>query len=301
MNPIFTCVWLSCMLVSATGFAQIEPTFPDLDYAGDNHLRQAMDLYVPSGLKGPAPVVMYIHGGAWRGGDKGEAMRYADSLLAAGYLVADITYRLSKDSPWPAQIEDCKAAVRFLKLNAERFGIDSSRIGVMGHSAGGHLAAMLACGSNAQKLEGPYLRDMGISSSVQAAIDFFGPTNFARMSDFPPDPTWNCPSPLDHDSPDSPESELLGCPVPDCPDRVALADPATYVNGDEPPIWIVHGDRDCLVPADQSRYLYERLKQVESPVELSILEGEGHGGKAFSTPDMRGKIRRFFDAHLQGE
>lgn len=299
MNSLQCSLLIACLAIGAHASGQTVPTFEDLDYAGKNHLRQAIDLYVPSGVQDPAPVVVYIHGGGWLGGKKGHAMQYADSLLAAGYFVADISYRLSSDELWPAQIQDCKAAIQYLKLNAERFGLDSSRIGVMGHSAGGHLAAMLAGRAGARKLEGPYMRGMGASSTVHAVIDFYGPTNFLRMDDFPPDASWKCKQTIEHDSPESPESRLLGCPIQKCPERVASADPSMYVNGKEPPTWIVHGTQDCLVPDDQSRYLYRVMKQVGSPATLSLLEGEGHGGDVYKTPEMRREIRAFFDKHLR--
>jgi len=235
--------------------------------------------------------VVWIHGGGWRGGDKGGGRRLVP-LVENGYIGVSINYRLTHEATWPAQIHDCKAAIRWIRANAHLYNFDADRIGVWGSSAGGHLAAMLGTSGGVEPLEGE-LGNSGYSSRVQAACDLFGPSDIARMGEQPgPD------AGLDHDAPNSPESRLLGGPVQEMKEKARSASPLTYVGPDDPPFLIVHGTRDNVVPFAQSELLAKALKKAGVEVTLKPVEGAGHGlrGVEGTTED----VQKFFDKHLKG-
>jgi acetyl esterase/lipase len=179
---------------------------PDLAYVAGGHERQKLDLYLP-GAAGPLPLIVWIHGGAFRMGSKQD--RIPAEMLEQGYAIASLNYRLSQHALFPAQIEDCKAAVRWLRAHADTYGIDPSRFASWGESAGGHLAAMLGTAGHERSLDvGEYLEH---SSRVQAVLDFFGPTDFLQMD------AQRLPEGMVHDAPDSPESQLVGGPIQEHP------------------------------------------------------------------------------------
>ncbi|HHX45150.1 MAG TPA: alpha/beta hydrolase [Chloroflexi bacterium] len=239
----------------------------------------------------PMPVVVWIHGGAWRGGNKESGIRRLIPYAQRGYFGVSVSYRLSQEATYPAQIEDCKCAIRFLRAQAMRFHLDPDRIGVWGPSAGGHLVALLGTATDLFELEGsggwPYY-----SSRVQAVCDWYGPTDFLQMD--------RATGGGRHDSPDSPESQLIGAPIQEHPDLVARANPITYVTGNEPPFLIMHGDQDRTVPHHQSQLLYEALTRAGArEVTFHTLEGADHGGPHFETAESLGMVAAFFDRHLR--
>ncbi len=243
----------------------------DLAYVEGGHERQKLDLYLPA-TGSRWPLVVSIHGGAFRMGSKdAEPARSAGAFVTRGFAVAAINYRLSQHAVFPAQIEDCKAAVRWLRANAGRYGYDPSRLASYGGSAGGHLAAMLGTTGDVKAFDvGAHLDQ---SSRVQAVVDFFGPTDFLQM-----DAHRLNPQAAVHDTPDSPESQLVGGPIRDNPEKVARANPITYVTKDDPPFLIVHGDADALVPHHQSELLAAALQKAGVPVRLITIPGGLHGG-----------------------
>ena len=261
-------------------------TLHDVPYtvAGES-ASQTLDLYWrPDGE--PRALLVWIHGGGWMGGDKADcdAARLA---LVDGCAVASINYRLSDEATFPAQLHDCRAAVRWLRRNAEAYNIDGARIGAWGSSAGGHLAALLGSGGS--------LHEGGLSAEdakadVQAVCDWFGPTDFLRMNDEP--------GALDQDAPDSPESRLLRGPIRERVDRVAAANPATYVAEGSPPFLIVHGADDDLVLPSQSAILHDALTEVGSASELIVVEGAGHGFGAEHIDTVMAATLAFFRRHL---
>jgi acetyl esterase/lipase len=188
------------------------------------------------------------------------------------------------------QIHDCKGAVRFLRANAAKSGLDANAFGAWGSSAGGHLVALMGAAGDANELEGDVGGNVGVSSRVQAVCDFFGPTDFLAMK--------GLPSTIRHMSADSPESQLLGSPVTEVLDRARQASPVTYVSKDAPPFLIVHGDKDMLVPYQQSELLHAALTRAGVASELYIVKGGGHGG--FSDPAVPEKVRSFFLKTLKG-
>jgi acetyl esterase/lipase len=263
----------------------------DIEYVPGGHQRQKLDLYLPKVdenrpvVKDKRPLIVWVHGGAWLAGSKEGCP--AVGFVADGYAVASINYRLSQHAIFPAQIQDCKAAIRWLRANADTHGIDPNRFGVWGASAGGHLVALLGTAGDVNDFDvGP---NAGVSSRVQAVCDFFGPTDFARMSDFP--------GMEDHDAPDSPESKLIGGPVQENKDRVQRANPITYVTKDDPPFLIVHGDADPIVPYNQSVLLRDALDHAGVKVTLYTVQGGGHGG--FKDPQVDVLVKEFFQKHLQ--
>jgi len=231
-------------------------------------------------VEGPLPVILSIHGGGWSSGSKARspAIRFA----ARGYAVASINYRLSGEAVFPAQIEDCKAAVRWLRANAVKYNLNPDRIAAFGSSAGGHLAALLGTSAGVAELEGvkPQPEE---SSRVQAVIDFFGPTDLLVMGGM-------------HDRPDSPESRLIGGPIQELKDKAARANPILYLSRDDPPFLIVHGDQDRVVPLRQSQLLHEALVAAGVESTFRVVPGAGHG---FSRPEIDELVLAFLERHLK--
>jgi acetyl esterase/lipase len=258
----------------------------DLPYVENGHPRQRLDLYLPA-LGAAAPLIVWIHGGAFRMGSKED--RVPLEMLERGYAIASLNYRLSQHARVPAQIEDCKAALRWLRANAGMYNLDPERFASWGESAGGHLAAMLGAAGDERSLEvGAHLEH---SSRVQAVLDFFGPTDFLQMD------AHRLPEGQVHDVADSPESQLLGGPIQERPAAVARANPVSYVTAQAPPFLIVHGDRDPLVPYHQSTLLAAALEAAGVPVTLYTVVGAGHGG--FDDPQIPTLVHAFLAAHLR--
>ena len=258
----------------------------DLPYVTNGHVRQQLDLYLPEGERS-LPLIVWIHGGAFRLGDKGDGVPL--EYVEQGYAVASINYRLSQHALYPAQIEDCKAAVRWLRAYAAQYGLDPQRVVAWGPSAGGHLAAMLGVTGHVRAFEvGEHLER---SSRVRAVVDYFGPTDFLQMD------AHRLPHGMVHDAPDSPESELVGGPIQEHPDRVAQANPIAYVRPDAAPFLIVHGEVDPLVPHHQSELLVAALQEAGVEVSFYTVPGGGHGG--FTDPRVAILTRAFLARYLE--
>jgi acetyl esterase/lipase len=297
----FTVVFAAWLAAAAGASAQVgKAKLPEgtkvhrnLEYVMGGHERQKLDLYLPEKADSPLPVIVWIHGGAWSGGswsNPGQALAF----VGQGYAVASIGHRFSQHAVFPAQIEDCKAAVRWLRANAKTYGLDPDHIGVWGASSGGHLAALLGTTGGVKDLEGTG-GNAGQSSRVQAVVDFFGPTDFLQM-----DAHAVKGAKLKHDSPISPESKLIGGAIQQNVEKVKRTNPIHYVSKDAPPFLIAHGERDPLVPCHQSELLHEALKQAGIEVTYHKIPGAGHGGKEFGTEEMQAAIQAFFDKHLKG-
>lgn len=275
-----------------------EREWRDVAYASASP-SQRLDLYLPAG-EGPFPLVVWVHGGAWLMGSKQlgpDAVQRR--VLDRGFALASIEYRLSDEAVFPAQIHDVKAAIRFLRANRERFRLDADRIAGWGDSAGGHLVALLGTSAGVTALEGS-LGNAGVSSRIQAVVDWYGPTDFLRMDEQAG--RIECGDrATPHTAPDSPESLLVGGLITERPDRVRAADPTTYVDGAEPPFLIQHGTADCVVPYPQSVLLRDALHTAGAgDVELDLLEGAGHGGPAFAAQRNMARVLDFLDRHLGG-
>jgi acetyl esterase/lipase len=266
----------------------------NLEYARPESGPLLLDLYVPE-TGGPFPLIMWIHGGAFRSGDK-SGIWYKPILnqVQRGYAVASIDYRLSGSAKFPALVHDAKAAVRWLRANAARYNLKADRIVVAGESAGGYQAVMLGASGGVAELEGT-LGNPGQSSRVQGVIDFFGPTDFLAMDDG----ASSCRTPLVHRTADSPESQLLGCNPGDCPERAKASNPITYVRRNGPPFLILHGTADCQVPHSQSQRLYDALRAAGVKADLHLLPEVGHGDRRFMTPETEKWVTGFVDSVLR--
>jgi acetyl esterase/lipase len=230
-------------------------------------------------------VVVNIHGGAFRAGDKNMGVGEISSLVGSGdYAGVSINYWLRGEAIWPAQIHDCKAAIRWVRANAGKYHFDPDRIGVIGASAGGHLVVMLGTSGGSEALEGDVGPYKGTSSKVRCVVDLFGPSDFLAMGG-------------SHDAPGSPESALIGGALQENQDKARAASPITYVSKDDPPFLILHGTADPLVPLSQSERLAKALKDACVDCLFAPVQGAGHGG--FRSPEVPKRIRQFFDKHLR--
>ena len=237
------------------------------------------------------PAIVYIHGGAWIEGDHRGPMNYP--FAAHGYFTISIEYRLSWEATFPAQIHDCKAAVRWLRAHAEELKIDPDRIGVWGDSAGGHLAALLGTSGGVSELEGEGCWE-GYSSRVNAVIDLFGPTDLFKLS-------------KGRNMLYSPECILVGGPLEEKAEIVRMANPITYVTPEAPPFLIIHGENDEIVPFNQSELLYNALR--EAGVEAILIKVKNAGHMFLPVPpnaEIKPSIKEilqimiaFFDKHLK--
>jgi acetyl esterase/lipase len=251
------------------------------DVAYGTHERQKLDVYVPKG-DGPFPLILWVHGGGWEGGSK-DGGGPVVNLVGRGYVVASTNYRLSRHAPFPAQIHDVKGAVRYLRANAKKYKIDPDRIGVAGASAGGHLVALLGTSGDVKELEGD-VGPKGVSSRVQCVIDFFGPTDLLKLS----------PA----NAKENPVTRLLGGSTKDKRELAVSANPITYVSKGDPPILIVHGDKDPVVPLSQSELLHDALKKAGVDATLKVVPEAGHGNGIF-TPELAKEYVEFFEKHLK--
>lgn len=267
----------------------------NLDYVGTGNPRQALDLFLPkdhSGDSEPLPLIVFIHGGGWAKGDKASGGRRITEFVESGdYVGASVGYRLTDEAQWPAQIHDCKAAIRWLRANAAEYGIDPDRIAVWGTSAGGHLVAMLGVTGDVAGFEGEVGSNLDTSSEVTCVVNFFGPSELLTMSDHP--------SRIDHDAPDSPESKLVGGTLQENPDIAKNASPIHWVSAADEPSLIVHGTKDELVPYPQSVDFEKALEKAGVTTVLLTVEGGGHGG-GFG-PAVDAAVKDFLNHHLHGK
>lgn len=243
--------------------------FEDLAYVENGHVRQKLDIYLPKTAEasGPVPLVVWIHGGGWKNGSK-SGLVGQQALLKNGFALASINYRLVSHAPFPAQIHDCKSAIRFLRDNADQYGFDSEKIGVWGSSAGGHLAALLGTTNGMHELESEGSQD-ATSSHVSAVCEYFGPSNMTTIVQ-PIDPN----DPLDRKRvklANANIGNLLGGPVNDNPELAKLASPIQHVSADDVPFLIIHGDADPIVPLNQSTTFHQKLLEAGVASELVIV------------------------------
>jgi acetyl esterase/lipase len=253
-------------------------TMQTLRYASPDGVDLHMDLYRPSDASGPLPVIVFIHGGAWRAGTRTTGPDLERFFARDGFAMASIDYRLTPAGVFPRSVEDVKTAVRFLRTHAAAYDLDPERIGSWGLSAGGHLAAVAALAPRGT-FEGTEWR--GESSAVRCVLDAYGPTWFTTMDEEAANEAValepaGAGRRLVHDSPSSPESRLVGAAIQTVPDRVRAASPITYVSTAAPPFLIMHGMADDMVPVRQSVRLYEALAAAGAEVELRLIDGLTH-------------------------
>jgi acetyl esterase/lipase len=249
-----------------------------------------LDLHLPA-RRGAAklPLVIWHSGSAWFSNsvkDGAGALAVVDELTSRGYAVASINVRSSADARFPAQGHDVRAAIRYLRENAATYGIDAGRFAFMGNSSGGWSAAFAATTSDITTLPGETGVD-GTSSAVQVAVPFFPPTDFLSMDTFAADNGLPmAPGIYPHDAPTSPESRLIECPgevypavlvsIQACPEQTEAADPSTYIDGREVPVWVLHGLSDPLLPYNQSQLVYDTTRAFGNEARFTVVPSAGH-------------------------
>lgn len=252
----------------------------DLEYTSRGEQRMLLDLYLPEKRSDkPLPVVVWVHGGGWNAGSKDRCP--ATFLAAEGFAVASINYRLSQEARWPAQIDDCREAIRWLRREAKARGFDAEHIGVWGGSAGGHLVALLGT------LDVP--TDEATSSRVQAVCDWYGPSDLLTMP-----PNVLSPGKTEADLAKANGAQLLGGIVRDRPELARRASALYQASAGDAPFLIMHGDEDPQVPLEQSTRLHAALKAAGVESTLEVLPGGGHGGPKFQTEEVKQTVREFF-------
>lgn len=290
LRIVLSVFFSACVLATtfATDGKKSAEVIRGIEFARPEGHSLKLDLYLPGDRSKPAPVVVFVHGGGWKNGSRQSAERTAAWLKEHGFAVASIDYRLTDVARWPAQINDCYAAVRWIRDHADAYGLNGNHIGAWGASAGGHLVALMGTR--------PFPGTESTSSQVQAVCDWFGPSELMTM---PPNKVGNGRTP--EDVARSNGARLLGATVRDVPKLAADASAIDHVSSDDPPFLIMHGDQDPGVPLQQSRKLHARLVQAGVSSRLHVVEGAGHGGKHFSTDESRSIVARFFKRTLQPE
>lgn len=260
----------------------------DITYATVGELRLQLDLYLPEEAKAPLPLVMWIHGGGWVAGERSPCP--VAPLATRGYALASVSYRLSTggaDTVFPAPLHDCKAAVRWLRANAWRYGIDGTRIGVWGASAGGHLAALLGTVQDDPALEGTE-GVTGVSSRVQAVCALFPATDFVHLEE-EQDDHWRI---------NLVAKALLHGPPSKNPVLAASASPITHASRDSAPFVLIHGTADEVIPPEQSRRMHAALTAAGADSTLVLIDGMPHGNRTLARQDLRDAAHLFFDRVL---
>ncbi len=282
----FTFALFPALAFGSLSFASEVEVLKDLAYVQCGDVSLKLDLYLPKPRPAkPVPVVVWVHGGGWLKGskDKCPGVWLAET---GDYAVASISYRLADAAQWPAQIDDCREAVRWLRTHADDHGIDGEHIGAWGGSAGGHLVALMGT------LDVP--KEEAVSSRVQAVCDWYGPSDLLTMP-----PNVISEKRTREQVEKSNGAILLGAAIMDIPDRAKSASAFHQVSADDAPFLIMHGDADPGVPLEQSVKLHEKLQSAGVASTLEVLRSAGHGGPEFRTPESQEKIKAFFDRHLR--
>lgn len=260
----------------------------NIPYNNDKLEKHLLDIYIPADAKGKVPVVIFVHGGGWLGNDKYADMGYMKNtvveIINSGFALASIDYRFSTQAVFPAQIQDCNRAASFLYDNADAYGLDKDRFAVMGFSAGGHLASLMGLSKN-NNIPSFFMPDTSASFGFRAVVDFYGPSELVLL-----------PS---GDDEKSPESILIGAAPLNRPDLAKIASPVTYVDKNDPPFLIMHGEKDNIVPNQQSRLLHSWLNVLDVESELIIVKDAPHFGPMYDVPEIRDKVIAFLEKHLK--
>jgi acetyl esterase/lipase len=267
-------------------------SWKDINYAGDTVVYHRLDIYLPQSKKSTYPVVVAIYGSAWFGNNFKELAfsTLGKALLDAGFAVVSPNHRSTYDAKYPAQIQDIKAVIRFIRANANQYQLDTSFIGITGFSSGGHLAALAGTSRGVKEYTiesvtmdiegnvGPYT---SYSSSVDAVVDWFGPTDLLKMD------SCETNGMIDHNSVTAPEAILIGGPVQENKAKAMLANPITYVDPSDPPFLILHGDNDPLVSYCQSVMLYRSLQNAGVSSQFALVPGGQHGKGMFESQYLK--------------
>lgn len=260
---------------------QYSKSWKDLNYASDSMAYHNLDIYLPEVDKPSYPAIIVIYGSAWFANNlKGSDLKtLGKALLDSGFAVVMPNHRSSMDAKFPAQIHDIKAAIRFIRANADQYHIDTSFVGITGSSSGGNMAAMAGTSRNVNQftlgnitldIEGDIGSYTNYSSSVDAVVDWFGPTNMLVMDSCA---TTN----FIHNDAKSPASLYIGGPIQENKEKCLLASPTTYIDSGDPPFLIIHGDKDPVVPFCQSEILFNELQKAKVPSQFIPVPDGQHG------------------------
>lgn len=280
---------------------QIARKMFDLPYASLSPA-QKLDIYWPADGNGPFPVVVSIHGGAFMGGDKRDIqLTPMLEVLKRGYVLVGVNYRMSAEAKFPALIHDIKAAIRWIRANAETYLFDPWRIATWGGSAGGYLSLMAGVAADiADELDDPTLGNADQPEHVQAVVSWFPPTDFLKMDEQLAESGFLPPPQFAHSGENSPESLLLGKKITEIPELVRLANPETYIRPGLPPFFIQHGKMDDTVPYQQSLNFAQQLAAIAPQnVTHEVLLHARHADPAFETPQNVQKVLDFLDHALR--
>jgi len=297
MKQIRIQLFFLLFIVATAGFSQTNPvidTFPkgtilhgNVSYNNDTHQKHLLDIYLPLNAKGKIPLVIFIHGGGWLNNDKYADIGYMKKTMAeivsSGYALASIDYRFSTEAVFPAQMQDCNRAVSYLHDNAGKYGFDKNRFAIMGFSAGGHLASLVGLSKN-NDIAAFFMSGTSKLFSFKAVVDFYGP---AELILFP-----------GSNDEKSPEGLLIGAAPLTRPDLAKAASPITYVDKNDPPFLIIHGEKDQMVSPKHSQLLSAWLSVEGVPNELFILKDAPHYGEMFDSDEVRNKVMNFLSKRL---
>ena len=265
----------------------------DLVYAKYGDREMKLDLYVPEDGEGPFPIVVWIHGGGWTEGDKKDCLPLNFGYCQKGYATASLSYRFINVAPFPAQIEDCKAAIRWLKAHSKEYNIDPNHIGVWGGSAGGHLACLLGVTGKTKKFDvGDHLDQ---TSEVHAICNYFGPTDFLSWLDY-----------LESNADltnlfNGVRITFLGGQMEEKVELAKEASPTTFVDQNAAPFIHIHGTVDIIVPVEQAEKLHDKLRAANVWSRLFLVPRAGHNGEDFFNPKLLEEVQLFFDTNLKNK
>lgn len=291
---------LACSLlvfIITQGFAQTNPVFDafpkgtvlhgNVPYNNDTLRKHLLDIYLPANPNKKLPLVIFIHGGGWLVNDKyadiGYMRKTVAEIINSGFALASIDYRFATQAVFPAQLQDCNRAISFLFDNADKYGLDKKQFALMGFSAGGHLASMVGLSKN-NNIDAFFMPGTSRSFNIKAVIDFYGP---AELILFP-----------GNNDPKSPESMLIGAAPLTRPDLAKAASPVTYVDKDDPPFLIIHGEKDDMVSPKQSQLLSAWLNVAGVKNELIMVKDAPHFGIMFDADEIRNKVIAFLKEEL---
>jgi acetyl esterase/lipase len=293
---------IAAILITLTAAAQrpspVKGIFPEgtvfhenIPYAQDTVQKHLLDIYLPKNAKPNLPLVVWVHGGAWMMNDKYADMGYmrqtVKGFLENGYAFASIDYRHTTTKPFPAQAQDCNQALQWLYDHAAQYGFNKQKIALVGFSAGGHLASLIALAAN-NNVKDFYVDEKPATYKLSAVVDFYGPADLIAMAS---DTLKNTKT--------EPMTILLGAAVVDRPDLAKHASPVTYIDKNDPPFLIIHGEKDDAVPNTQSRMLNSWLRLSGVPSSVIIVPGAPHYGEMFDSEILRKEIFTFLAARLK--
>ena len=260
----------------------------NIPYNNDTLKKHLLDIYLPANAKGKVPLLVFIHGGGWIGNDKYADMGYmpntVNAMLDNGFAVASIDYRFAQDAVFPGILQDCNKAVSFLYDNATKYNLDKNKIALMGFSAGGHLASLMGTSHN-NKVGNLYFTNSYRPFKYKAVVDFYGPADLVLLPG--------------NDDEKAPESILIGAKPLERPDLAKAASPITYIDKNDPPFIIFHGEKDNIVSNKQSKLFHAWLQYYGVKSEITIVKDAPHFGTMYDVEEIRTKVIAFLKDELK--